>query len=84
MQTSSIKGKSISLTQAIKEVALDSKTYGLRGMFRGQGIGMPKQCLLTMFHRVAFTSPTPSGTTTTKNSRDDIILYLIFIIQHIT
>lgn len=52
MQTSSIKGKSISLTAALKEVAVDSKTYGLRGMFRGQGIGIAKAIVsLTMFHQ---------------------------------
>jgi hypothetical protein len=52
MQTSSIKGKSISLTEAVKEVVLDSKTYGLRGMFRGQGIGIAKAIIsLTMFHQ---------------------------------
>lgn len=52
MQTSSIKGKSISLGKAIKEVALDSKQFGLRGMFRGQGIGILKAIIsLTMFHQ---------------------------------
>ena len=52
MQTSSIKGKSITLTQAMKEVILDSKTYGLRGIFRGQGIGIVKAIVsLTMFHQ---------------------------------
>ena len=52
MQTSSIKGKSISLSSAVKEVVLDSKTYGLRGVFRGQGIGIAKAIIsLTMFHQ---------------------------------
>ena len=52
MQTSSIKGKSISLTDAIKEVAHDSKKFGLRGVFRGQGIGIAKAIVsLTMFHQ---------------------------------
>ncbi len=51
MQTTSIKGTSISLNQAIKELITDSKNYGLRGMFRGQGIGIAKAVLsLTMFH----------------------------------
>jgi len=51
MQTNSIQGKSISLTEALKEVALDSKRFGLRGMFRGQGIGMVKAVIsLTLFH----------------------------------
>lgn len=52
MQTSSIQGKSISLISACKEIALDSKTYGLRGIFRGQGIGIVKAIIsLTMFHQ---------------------------------
>jgi hypothetical protein len=37
---------------ACKEIALDSKTYGLRGIFRGQGIGIVKAIIsLTMFHQ---------------------------------
>lgn len=52
MQTSSIKGKSIGLIEACKEIALDSKTYGLRGIFRGQGVGIVKAIIsLTMFHQ---------------------------------
>merc|ERR1719487_583092 len=51
MQTSSIQGKSISLVDALKEVAADSKKFGLRGIFRGQGIGIAKAMIsLTMFH----------------------------------
>lgn len=51
MQTSSIQGKSISLSQAIKEVIVDSQQFGLRGMFRGQGIGIVKAIIsLTLFH----------------------------------
>ena len=51
MQTSSIKEKPITLLQAIKEVIKDSKKFGLRGIFRGQGIGMAKAIVsLTMFH----------------------------------
>jgi hypothetical protein len=51
MQTSSIKGKSISINKAIKEVIIDSKEFGLRGVFRGQGIGIVKAIVsLTMFH----------------------------------
>ena len=51
MQTSSIKEKPITLLQAIKEVIKDSKKFGLRGIFRGQGIGMTKAIVsLTMFH----------------------------------
>jgi hypothetical protein len=52
MQTSSIKGKSITLLEACKEIATDSKTYGLRGIFRGQGVGIAKAIVsLTMFHQ---------------------------------
>jgi len=52
MQTSSIQGKSVSLTAACKEILTDSKTYGLRGIFRGQGIGIAKAIVsLSMFHQ---------------------------------
>lgn len=52
MQTSSIKGKSISVTEALKEMVKDSKQFGLKGMFRGQGIGIAKAIIsLTMFHQ---------------------------------
>ena len=52
MQTSSIGGKSISLTSAIGELIKDTKENGLRGMFRGQGIGIAKAVIsLTMFHQ---------------------------------
>jgi hypothetical protein len=52
MQTSSIKSKPISLMEACKEIALDSKTYGLRGVFRGQGVGIFKAVIsLTLFHQ---------------------------------
>jgi len=52
MQTNAIGGKSISLGAAVKEIVLDSKTYGLRGIFRGQGIGIIKAIIsLTMFHQ---------------------------------
>jgi hypothetical protein len=51
MQTSSIKGESIGVISAIKEVARDSAEFGLRGIFRGQGIGIAKAVIsLTMFH----------------------------------
>ena len=50
--SSSIKGKSISFVDAIKEVTSDSKKFGLRGIFRGQGIGIMKAVIsLTMFHQ---------------------------------
>lgn len=52
MQTSKIDGKSIGVIEACKEVANDSKKFGLRGVFRGQGIGIAKAILsLTMFHQ---------------------------------
>jgi len=52
MQTSRIDGKSISVLEACKEVVQDSKKFGLRGIFRGQGIGIAKAVLsLTMFHQ---------------------------------
>jgi len=52
MQTSAIKGDSIGLIAACKEVVADSKQFGLRGVFRGQGIGIAKAVLsLTMFHQ---------------------------------
>jgi len=51
MQTSSIQGKSISLPAAMKEIASDTAKFGLRGMFRGQGLGIAKAIIsLTMFH----------------------------------
>ena len=52
MQTSSIKNKSISITSALNELVKDSKQFGLRGMFRGQGVGISKAIIsLTMFHQ---------------------------------
>mmetsp|Transcript_53200 Transcript_53200/g.159254 ORF Transcript_53200/g.159254 Transcript_53200/m.159254 type:complete len:317 (-) Transcript_53200:286-1236(-) len=51
MQTSSIKDKSIGVTEAVKEVMRDSAKFGLRGVFRGQGIGIAKAVIsLTLFH----------------------------------
>jgi len=51
MQTNSISGNSIGLPQACKEFVADSKAFGLRGVFRGQGIGIAKAVLsLTLFH----------------------------------
>ena len=51
MQTSSIKGSSVTLTAALKEMAADSAKFGLRGIFRGQGLGVVKAIIsLTMFH----------------------------------
>lgn len=51
MQTTSIDGKRISLGSACKEMVSDSKAFGLRGIFRGNGIGIAKAIIsLTMFH----------------------------------
>jgi len=51
MQTNSITGKSISTVEAIKEMGADMAKFGLRGVFRGQGIGIFKAIIsLTLFH----------------------------------
>jgi hypothetical protein len=51
MQTSSMSGKSVSIGSALQEIAVDTKKFGLRGIFRGQGIGIAKAVVsLTMFH----------------------------------
>jgi hypothetical protein len=51
MQTSSIQRRGITLVEACSEMAADSVSFGLRGMFRGQGLGIAKAILsLTMFH----------------------------------
>jgi hypothetical protein len=52
MQTSSITSKRVSLMDALGEVARDTRENGLRGMFRGQGIGIAKAIVsLSMFHQ---------------------------------
>ena len=51
MQTNSIKGKSIPVTQAIKELSLDMTKFGMAGIFRGQGVGIAKAVIsLSLFH----------------------------------
>lgn len=51
MQTSSIKGKSIGVMEAIKELGKDMTQFGMKGVFRGQGLGMAKAIVsLTLFH----------------------------------
>ena len=51
MQTSSIQGKRIGVTAAVKEMVADSAAFGLRGVFRGQGIGIAKAVIsLSLFH----------------------------------
>lgn len=51
MQTSSLQGKRIGVVAAVKEMVADSAAFGLRGVFRGQGIGIAKAVIsLTLFH----------------------------------
>ena len=51
MQTSKMSEKRISVTSAIKEIAADMAQFGLRGVFRGQAIGLAKAIVsLTLFH----------------------------------
>jgi hypothetical protein len=51
MQTNSIQGKSIPVTDAVKEMVKDMATFGMRGVFRGQGIGIAKAIVsLSLFH----------------------------------
>ncbi len=51
MQTNPIGDRSIKISEAIKELINDSKKFGLRGMFRGQGIGITKAVIsLSLFH----------------------------------
>eukprot|EP00540_Astrosyne_radiata_P021102 CAMPEP_0116835760 /NCGR_PEP_ID=MMETSP0418-20121206/7721_1 /TAXON_ID=1158023 /ORGANISM="Astrosyne radiata, Strain 13vi08-1A" /LENGTH=320 /DNA_ID=CAMNT_0004465457 /DNA_START=191 /DNA_END=1153 /DNA_ORIENTATION=+ len=51
MQTSSIQGKSITVMEALKEIAADTAKFGLRGIFRGQGVGIVKAIIsLSLFH----------------------------------
>jgi len=51
MQTNSIKGNSIGVIDACKEMGADMAKFGLAGIFRGQGIGIAKAIVsLTLFH----------------------------------
>jgi len=51
MQTSSISGKSINVAGACKEIATDMHKFGMKGIFRGQGLGLAKAIVsLTLFH----------------------------------
>lgn len=51
MQTNSISGKAIGPIEAVKEMVRDSTQFGLRGIFRGQGIGIAKAVIsLSLFH----------------------------------
>lgn len=52
MHTAALNKTSVTLTQAIKDIINDSKMFGLRGIFRGQGIGIFKAIFsLTAFHQ---------------------------------
>ena len=51
MQTNSIKGKKISVSEACGEIARVTAKFGMRGMFRGQGLGIGKAIVsLSLFH----------------------------------
>lgn len=51
MQTNAISGKSISVVAAVREMVVDMQTFGMRGIFRGQGIGIGKAIIsLSLFH----------------------------------
>jgi hypothetical protein len=51
MQTQSIQSPPVKLRDAVKELLHDTKLFGWRGIFRGQGIGMIKAVIsLTLFH----------------------------------
>ena len=52
MQTNSISGQRIAVTEAVREVLRDTSKFGLRGAFRGQGIGVAKAIIsLSLFHQ---------------------------------
>jgi hypothetical protein len=51
MQTNSIKGRSIPVAEAVGEMIKDMRAFGMRGIFRGQGIGIAKAIVsLSLFH----------------------------------
>ena len=51
MQTNSITGQRIGVVAACKEMLTDMSAFGLRGIFRGQGIGIAKAIIsLSLFH----------------------------------
>ena len=51
MQTNSIKGKKIKIGEALGDLGKDMKQFGLKGIFRGQGIGLAKAIIsLSLFH----------------------------------
>jgi hypothetical protein len=51
MQTASIKGKPITVRAALGELAKDAKSFGARGVLRGNGVGLIKAIVsLSLFH----------------------------------
>lgn len=51
MQTSSISGKRIGVFEACKELGKDMTQHGMKGVFRGQGLGLAKAIVsLSLFH----------------------------------
>lgn len=51
MQTTAISGKPIGVVAALRELGRDRRAFGMRGVFRGQGVGLVKAVLsLTLFH----------------------------------
>lgn len=51
MQTTSITGKRISIIEACGELSKDMAQNGMRGIFRGQGLGLAKAIVsLSLFH----------------------------------
>ena len=48
MQTNGIQGKSISLFEAIKEMARDNAKFGLRGVFCGQVLALARRLFLSL------------------------------------
>lgn len=51
MQTNSMNKKSIGVGEALKELSKDMKQFGMKGIFRGQGLGIAKAIVsLTLFH----------------------------------
>ncbi len=46
-----IQSQPISVVAAVKEIAADMAQFGVKGVFRGQGIGIVKAIVsLTLFH----------------------------------
>jgi hypothetical protein len=52
MQTSSIKGDRIGVGAAVKEMATDMAQFGLKGVFRGQGIGIAKVLYIDIYWHI--------------------------------